>query len=213
MRLRPLPTLVLLMLSLPALAAEKEPKIFKCQDAQGRTHYGSTAASECARSKVIEMSDQGTARREIAAPPTEAELKDREARRGDEERQKQDSDDRARKDKILLATYPNVEELEQFRTRKLTEMENAIQASETTLQSLRRSLERLEGEVAEEKKAGKPNAKTSKALEQARKQVERHDEQIAKRRQDMENMRKQYDADVARYRELRKVAPPRASGR
>ena len=213
MRLRPLPTLVLLMLSLPALAAEKESKIFKCQDAQGRTHYGSTAASECARSKVIEMSDQGTARREIAAPPTEAELKDREARRGDEERQKQDSDDRARKDKILLSTYPSVEELEQFRTRKLTEMENAIQASETTLQSLRRSLERLEGEVAEEQKAGKPNAKTSKALEQARKQVERHDEQIAKRRKDLENMRKQYDADVARYRELRKVAPPRASGR
>ncbi|MEK7840781.1 MAG: DUF4124 domain-containing protein, partial [Pseudomonadota bacterium] len=111
MRLRPLPTLVLLMLSLPVLAAEKDSRIFKCQDAQGRTHYGTTAASECARSKVIEMSDQGTTRREIAAPPTESELKDREARRGEEDRQKQDSDDRARKDKILLATYPNVEEL------------------------------------------------------------------------------------------------------
>lgn len=206
---RPL-SLILLMLSLPALAAEKDSRIFKCQDAQGRTHYGTSAAAECARSKITVMSDQGITRREIAAPPTEEELKKREESKVDEDRKKVDAEDRARKDKILLSTYTNVDELEQFRVRKLTEMEKVITSSETTLNSLRRSLERLEGEVAEEQKAGKPNAKTTKALEQARLQVDRHNQQIAKRRQELENMRKQFDDDIARYRELKKVRPAKA---
>ena len=205
--MRLLTALALLMLSLPALAAEGEKKIFKCKDAAGRTHYGTTAAEECARSKVTEMSDQGTIRRELAAPLTEEELKNREERKLDDDRKKIDSDERARRDKILLSTYTSVDELEQFRVRKLTEMEKVISSSETTLNSLRRSLERLESEAAEEQKAGKPNPKTTKALEQARLQVDRHGQQIEKRRKEMENMRKQFDDDIARYRELKKVKP------
>ncbi len=211
--MRLLTALVLMMLSLPALAAEKDSKIFKCKDAAGRTHYGSTAAEECARTKVTEMSDQGTTRREVAAPLTEEELKQREERKVDDDRKKIDSDERARRDKILLSTYTSVDELEQFRVRKLTEMEKVISSSETTLNSLRRSLERLESEVAEEQKAGKPNPKTTKALEQARLQVDRHNQQIEKRRKEVENMRKQFDDDIARYRELKKVKPARTVGR
>lgn len=213
--MRLLTTLALLMLSLPALAAEGDKKIFKCQDALGRTHYGTAAAEECARSKVTEMSGQGTTRREIDAPLTEEELKKREERKVDDDRKKMDSDERARRDKILLSTYTSVDELEQFRTRKLTEIEKVISSSETTLSSLRRSLERLEAETAEEQKAGKPNPKTAKALEQARLQVDRHNQQIEKRRREMETARKQFDEDIARYRELRKVRPPRipAAGR
>lgn len=208
--MRLLTALVLMMLSLPALAAEGDKKIFKCKDAAGRTHYGTTAAEECARTKVTEMSDQGTARRELAAPLTEEELKNREDRKVDDDRKKMDTDERARRDKILLSTYTSVDELEQFRARKLTEMEKVISSSETTLSSLRRSLERLESEVAEEQKAGKPNPKTAKALEQARLQVDRHGQQIEKRRKDMDNMRKQFDDDIARYRELKKVKPARS---
>ena len=208
--MRLLTALALLMLSLTALAAEKDSKIFKCKDAAGRTHYGTTAAEECARSKVTEMSDQGMTRREIAAPPTEEELKKRDEQKVDEDRKKVDTDDRARRDKILLSTYTSVDEIEQFRARKLTEMEKVISSSETTLNSLRRSLERLESEVAEEQKAGKPNPKTTKALEQARLQVDRHSQQIEKRRKEMENMSKQFDEDVARYRELKKVRPAKS---
>jgi hypothetical protein len=203
----------LLLLALPALASEKDTKIFKCQDAQGRWHYGSTAADECARSKVTVMTDQGTVRREIEAPPTEEELKKREEQRVLDTKKKMDSEERARRDRILLSTYTTVEELEQFRIRKLTEMEKVITSSETTLNSLRRSLERIETEAAEEQKAGKVNPKTAKALEQARAQVDRHNQQILKRQQELENMRKQFDEDIARYRELRKVKPAAAAGR
>lgn len=205
--MRLLTALALLMLSLPALAAEGDKKIFKCKDAAGRTHYGTTAAEECARSKVTEMTDQGTARREIDAPLTEEELKKREERKVDDDRKKMDADERARRDRILLSTYTSVDEIEQFRTRKLTELEKVVTSSETTLSSLRRSLERLEAEAAEEQKAGKPNPKTAKALEQARLQVDRHNQQIEKRRKEMENARKQFDEDIARYRELKKAKP------
>jgi hypothetical protein len=47
--------------------------IKKCKDATGRWHYGDTAAEECAKSKITEMSDEGTTKQVIAAPPTEGE--------------------------------------------------------------------------------------------------------------------------------------------
>jgi len=212
MRVYPLLAVVLFVFSSATHAADTT-KIFKCKDAQGRWHYGSAAAAECARSAVTVMSGQGTTRKVIDAPPTEAEIKQREARKAEEDREKQDTEAQARQDKILLSTYTSVEELEQARVRKLSEMEKGINSSVETLKSLQRSLERLEAQAGEEKKAGKPNAKTTKALNQARKQVERHETQIAKRRKEMEDKRKQFDLDLKRYRELKRLPPARSAGR
>ena len=61
-----------------AHAAGPSPKIKKCQDAAGRWHYGDTADEECSKSKVIEMTDKGIQTREIAAPLSASELRQRE---------------------------------------------------------------------------------------------------------------------------------------
>ena len=50
--------------------AAKGAGIKKCQDETGKWHYGDTAAEGCAKSKVIVITETGTKRKEIAAPPT-----------------------------------------------------------------------------------------------------------------------------------------------
>ena len=91
------------LLALPA-QAEKTATIKKCKDATGRWHYGDTAAEACAKSKITVLSEEGTTKKVIAAPPTQAELKERELKKEETEKEQQQSQDQAKKDALLLST-------------------------------------------------------------------------------------------------------------
>jgi hypothetical protein len=200
------------LLTAPAFAAEdKGGKIKKCQDATGKWHYGDTAASECARSKVVEMSDKGTTKREIAAPLTEEELKRRSEQMGDEERKRHEAEERKRTDQILLATYGHEDDILLVRDRKLAQLEATIKSSTETLKPLNKTLERLEAQAADESKSQKDLAQTSKGIEQTKAQIAKHEAVVAAKRKEQEQIRKQAEADLARYRELKKAPVPAAS--
>jgi hypothetical protein len=188
-----------------APAAEKGPKITKCQDATGKWHYGDSAAAECARSKITVMSEKGVTRKEIAAPPTEAELKEREARREEEERARVSAEDQKKKDALLLVTYGHEDDIIFVRDRKLAQVDAVIKGSEGTLGSLRAVLTRLEKQAEEEQKGGKPvSPETTKQIEQTRRQMAGRESEIAAKRKEQDDIRRQADADLQRYRELKK---------
>jgi hypothetical protein len=197
------------LLSAPAFAAEdKGGKIKKCQDATGKWHYGDTAAVECARSKVVEMSEKGMTRKEIAAPLTEEELKRRAEMKDEESRKQLEAEERKRADQILLATYGHEDDIKLVRDRKLAQLEATIKSSTDTLKPLNKTLERLEAQAADEAKAGKPSAQTAKGIESTRAQIAKHEAAIVTKRQEQEQIRKQSEADLARYRELKKAPAP-----
>ncbi len=203
-----LPLLAVLLTPFAAVAAEapKGKLIKKCQDAAGKWHYGDNAAAECAKSKITEISQTGVKRKEVAAPPTEAELKQREAHQGELERERKLTEDRKRRDELLLSTYGHEDDIGYTRDRKLALLESSIKASEETLKSLRAALARLEAQAAEEKRGGKPvPAATAKSLTQTKNQIASHEAAIQSRRQEQDTVRKQAATDLARYRELRKA--------
>jgi hypothetical protein len=196
-----------LLLSLAAMAAETTGKIKKCQDAQGRWHYGDSAAEECARSKVVEMSDEGVAKKEIAAPPTAEELRKQAANRAEDERKRQESDEQKRKDQLLLVTYGHEQDIIFVRDRKLSQLESMITASEGTLKSLRAALTRLEAEAAEDSKDPKAAQKAQKAIEQTKAQIAKHEEAVVAKRKEQETIRAQAEIDLKRYREIKGAKP------
>ncbi|MEK7260901.1 MAG: hypothetical protein AAB068_02555, partial [Pseudomonadota bacterium] len=128
-------TLVLLLLgfALPLSATAAEPKgtgklIKKCQDAAGKWHYGDNAAEECAKSKVIEISEKGTKKKETAAPLTEQELKERELRKDEIEHERKQTEEQKRRNELLLSTYGHEDDISYTRDRKLAQLENSIKA-------------------------------------------------------------------------------------
>lgn len=183
--------------------------IKKCKDAQGRWHFGDRAADECERSKVIEMSTQGTKRGEIAAPPTAAELKAQDARAQQAEQEQQKALEQQRRDDVLLSSYGVEQDIIYVRDRKLAQVENAIKTSEGTLAPLRAVLKRMEDQLADETKRGDKAAiaQTTKSVQQTKAQIARHEETIAAKRVEQATIRKQYDQELARYRELKGKAP------
>jgi hypothetical protein len=193
---------------LPAIgthAADKGPTIKKCKDAVGQWHYGDTAAQECAKSKITVMSNEGMAKKVIAAPLTEQELKEREARKEVEQAEQQRSADQSKKDALLLSTYGGEDDINYIRDRKIAQIETSIKASEETLKSLRAALTRMEAQAADEGKGDKAaDQSTVKNIEQSKKQIARHEGVIAEKRKEQEALRKQYADEMERYREIKK---------
>jgi hypothetical protein len=201
-------TLSLLLPSLGALAASSSTSsIKKCQDATGKWHYGDTAADECARSKVTVITEKGTTKSVIAAPPTEQELKEREAQRETIEAEQARAAERARKDTLLLSTYGVEDDIIYIRDRKIAQVEASIKASEETLKPLRAALARMEAQAADEGKDAKTAAATAKNIAMTRNQITRHEGAIAAKRQEQEALRKQYTEELERYRELKRKSP------
>lgn len=182
--------------------ADTSTTIKKCKDATGQWHYGDTAATECAQSTVTVMTDEGTTKKVIAAPPTAQELKEREAHQEVEKAEQQKAKDQARKDALLLSSYGSEKDIIYIRDRKVTQVETIIQASNETLKSLRAALARMEAQANESK--GSLDKTTAKNIEQTKAQIARHEGIIAEEQQEQDALRKQYAEELQRYREIKK---------
>jgi len=192
---------------LPASAADgsKGARIKKCQDAAGKWHYGDTADEDCARSKVIELDTRGVKRKEIAAPLTEAELKEREQNREQVEKAQKLAAEQQRRDQQLLATYAIEADITQTRDRKISEIDAQINASLETLKSLRASLAKLREQAAAEERATKQvSPQTAKTVSNNEAQIAKHEAYVVKMKKEQEDMRNQYQSDLDRYRELKR---------
>ena len=194
-----------LCLPVMGIHAASGPTIKKCKDATGQWHYGDSAAQECAKSKITVMSDEGTTKKVIAAPPTAGELKEHEARQETESAEKQRATDQAKKDAVLLSTYGGEDDINYIRDRKIAQIETSIKASEETLKSLRAALARMEVQAVDESKGDKAaDQSTVKNIEQTKKQIARHEGVVAEKHKEQEALRKQYADEMERYREIKK---------
>ena len=191
-------------------AAQAVQTIKKCQDATGRWHYGDTASAECARSKITVMSDEGITKKVIAAPLTEQELREREANKEVQETAQKKADEQAKKDALLLSSYGVEDDITYVRDRKIAQIEAFIKASEQTLKPLRAALTRMEAQVTDESKSGKPDEAAVKNIELTKAQIARHEAAIADKRKEQEAIRVEYDQDLVRYRELKKQQTSKA---
>lgn len=215
MKLLALVGIVFSLASAGVLAAAGEKPgatIRKCQDAQGRWHFGDFAAEECERSKVIEMSTQGVKKKEVAAPLSAEQLRQQDEQRAESERERLRAEEQKRRDEVLLSSYGTESDITYVRDRKLAQIEAAIQASEGTLTPLRTVLARMEKQLDEETKRGDQKAikQTANSIKQTKDQIARHEATIAAKKAEQVAVRKQYDEELARYRELKRsgVATP-----
>lgn len=205
MRNTPFLLAVVLTLGLAApTAGVHAAKIKKCQDAEGKWHYGDRAAAACKRSEIIELSNQGLRTRVIDAPLTEEELQNRAKDQAEAEAERKRAAEQARRDRQLLATYGHENDIIFIRDRKLAQIESTIAATTETVKPLRAALERMKAEAAEITAKGRkvPQQFTTQILK-TRQQITRHEAAIAQRRKEQDAIRQQADADLQRYRELK----------
>ena len=187
-------TSILLSLFLILPVSAKDTTIKKCQDADGKWHYGDHAAYECElSSRVTEIDEEGQKVGEIEAPPTQEELDAKLRAQQQMSEQEEAKAVQARLDQRLLITYDSPDRILQTRDALLAALDSAID----TDRILR---DRLKDELNELKASD--NEADSERVDSINRQIAEFDESIRDRLAKREIARDKYNMDYKRYKEL-----------
>ena len=211
MQHRLLIAVVLSVAGQPAFAADAQ-RIAKCKDANGVWHYGDTAADECARSKVTVINNQGLSVKEIAAPLTGAELEARERKKAQEDVERQSAEERTKRDRQLLASYGHEDDIMLARDRKLADIRAQKSTIESTLETLRATLTRMQTQAAQEQKGGKASEQAQANIAKTEQQIAKQEAALLEREKDKELIKRRYEADLIRYRQIKGIPVSKIEG-
>jgi hypothetical protein len=185
------------------LPGDAYAEMYKWTDAQGNVHYGDRIPPEYAEQEQKRLNEQGITVevRERAKTPEELAEEQRLARIQEEkdERHRQE----LTRDRILLDTFGNEDEIIMTRNGKVNAIAAIIRVTEGRIENLRVRLAELTTRAANLERSGKP---VSEELHQdiltIRQQIEDNQDYIAQKQQEQQETSAKYEADIERFREL-----------
>jgi hypothetical protein len=203
------PALLLALLAANAGAAEEKQKVYRWVDKNGQVHYGDSVPAEYSEQDRDVLNKQGVkvGREEGIITPEEA------ATKAAEEKAARDEQKRKLRDRVLLQTYQSVQELEVLRDNRLDLVDSQLTIQEQSLSNLRAQRLQIERIAARYAPANKDASaeplpdEIAHDLERSANDIETQQANLEKRRQERENIRQTFEADIKRYQELRTIRP------
>lgn len=198
--------ILLTLVSSLVWAGSAAAKLFKWVDAHGVTHYGETIPPEYA-DRSSQTIDKGKVKqRSDEFDPTKQQsmLEAAEKKRAAEAA----ATDQKRRDNALLSTYTNEKEIDLARDRSLQLLEARVKSFSTMVKSAQDTVDSNHNEVTETQKAGRKVPQSlldDVAASEGR--LERLKKDLAQSTQEVESVKLRFEADKARFRELKGYAP------
>jgi hypothetical protein len=201
------------MLALLAGAAgaqiDKQKKLYRWVDKNGQVHYGDSVPAEYAEQDREVLNRQGVSvgREEGTVTPEEA------AAKAVSDKAVRDEQKRKLRDRVLLQTYQSVQELEILRDNRLDLVDAQLTIQEQSLSNLRAQraqIERLAARYAPANTAADAQPlpeELAADLDRSASDIQTQESNLVRRREERENIRKTFEADIERYKELRAVKP------
>ena len=187
-----------------AVAADSTAKpghIYMWTDKDGVRHSGDTIPPEYAQQQKSVLNAQGVEVHRDEAP------KSPEERAADNLRQ-QEKTQRQQHDRFLLTTYTSTRDIERLRDERLAQIDAQIRATNGYIDTIETRLTSLSARALQFKPYNdKPAARRmpddlAEQLVLGSAEVRSQRNAIDKQKRDMQSVRAQFDADIARYREL-----------
>lgn len=171
--------------------ASKKIEIQKCQDADGKWHYGDTAAQECARSKITVIDKRGLKVDEVKAPPTEEELKREEAAAAAKlEEEARAAEEKRARDRIL-SIYDSEEAILRARDERVGHVDRQIATYAD-----------MEGRLRERLEKSRAQGVKPEALQQVEADIDAYKRAIVSAREQRAEIMTRYAQDLEQYRAL-----------
>jgi len=192
-----------------AQSGKDKTKLYRWVDKDGQVHYGDSVPPEYAEQDRDILNRQGVpiAREQGLVTAEEA------AEQAAAEKAARDEQKRKLRDRVLLQTYQSVRELEVLRDNRLELVDAQLTIQEQSLANLRAQRIQLEKHARRYAPANKdPKAQPlpeeiSADLMRATSDITTQEANLIKRREERENIRLTFEADIKRYKELRAIAP------
>jgi hypothetical protein len=197
------PLLALALLAGPAAAQ----KLYKWVDDQGRVHYGDKVPPEYADQDREILNQRGVAigREQGAETPAAAQA------RVEQENKAKAAAEQAQRDRMLLQTYQNVEEIELLRARRLDLIDAQLTIHEQSLANLKQrhadQLRLAQRYAPQNTAANAPPMPEGLVADLARSEsdVRVQEGNLARKREERNAIDRQFDADKERFKQLRRI--------
>jgi len=179
-------------------------KLYKWVDENGRVRYGDRIPPQYAKQKRERLNERGIVVETKAAAKTPEQIAEEQrlARLAAEEKRRRE--EQAAKDRILLDTFTNEDEMIMTRDGKIEAVEAAIRVTHGRIENLRQRLAELTTRAANVERAGKPVPDSIKhQIADARKQIQQNLDYIERKKQEQKEIRRKFELDIKRFRELK----------
>lgn len=193
---------VLMAPPVPALAG----KLYKWVDENGQVRYGDRIPPRYAKQRQETLNERGIVVETRAAAKTAEQLAEeqRQARLAAEEKRRRD--EQAAKDRILLDTFTNEDEMIMTRDGKIEAVEAVIRVTHGRIDNLRQRLAQETTQAANIERAGKPVPETiRRQIAESRKQIRQNLAYIERKKAEQQDIRRKFEADIQRFRELKQA--------
>jgi hypothetical protein len=191
----------LLCLAAYAAAATEHGPSYSWVDKNGERHYGDSVPPEYAQSERRLLNNQGVEVQHVDAEKNAEQ-------RAQQLKSDQTAQQRLQHDNFLLSTYTSTKDIERLRDERLDQIDGQIKAASAYIDTLEARLKSLQARALLFKPYNtKPDARRmpddlAEQLVRASNDLRSQHKAMDKRRQDQTEVRAQFEADIARYREL-----------
>ncbi len=180
-------------------------RMLKCTDAKGKVYYSDRPGPECGGSDVQELNRQGVVIQRSEPKPSAAAAQPK----NETAQQRQERIEQERRDKALLLTYTTEQQIEESKHRSLELPLLAVKQNEAKLATAQKALDDLIRKREQHNKLQQPvPAALEENLRTRGKEVELLKAGLAERKEFAEEIRKRFDGDKARFREIKSASNP-----
>lgn len=190
--------------ALPATGTSAKPsqgRNYMWVDKDGQRHYGDAVPPEFSQGESRVLNNQGVELQRDNARRNAQQLEE-------DKRRQQDQQQRQQHDRFLLTTYTSIRDIERLRDERLDQIDGQIKAAVLYNESLDARLKAMQTRAQQFKpyntsaKARRMPDDLAEELVRASGETRAQRKALEGRRQDLIKVRAQFDADIARYREL-----------
>ncbi|MFW2440821.1 MAG: hypothetical protein ACN4GR_15805 [Arenicellales bacterium] len=174
--------------------------IAKCQDTEGKWHYGDSAAAICGDAVITIIDKSGRKVDEIDKPLTLEAINAQKAEEKRKELEQKQRTKREQEKKRILAIYPTEESVIRARDDRLSGMDNNISLQEELLDTMRLDMKALEAREL-------PVDEKEKEILESRKKMQQENldafyKAITQLRREREQTAEKYEEILKEFREL-----------
>jgi hypothetical protein len=190
--------------AMSATAASNGRKLYKWVDAQGITHYGDNIPPEYASQEQHIINSQGVETDRVEAQETPEQM-------AADEQKRVDAEQSASRDRNLLNTYVSVSDIERLRDQRLDLLTDQVKVTGQFLEILDGRLKKLRDASMRfrpynsDPKAPRLPDQVAEDLVHVGTDIRTQLENLREKRSEAAIMSKQFENDIARYKQLKGI--------
>jgi hypothetical protein len=179
-------------------------KVYKWVDEQGLTHYGDHIPPEYAAQERHIINSQGIEVERLEAQKTPEQI-------AADDQKKLEAAQRESRDRNLLSTYVSVQEIERLRDQRVTLLQDQIKVTGQFLDTLNGRLHKLRVNsmnfkpYSDDPKAPPMSDQVAEDMVHVGNDIRTQEQNLQQKRNEEETMSKQFESDIARYKELKGI--------